>query len=200
MNDTHFKSDQEIDILLSDCDCCENLNQKKLTPVKIENDPGLSTILYRVGTHSRFKASMFASLRFALPNITTRQNDDLAIGLIDAWAIVSDVLAFYQERIVNEGFLRTATERRSILELARAVGYELKAGVAATTFLSFTIDDANGTLEKTVIGKGTKVQSIPDQGEMPQTFETIEELEARHEWNELGPKQTKLQNIKQGEA
>ena len=114
--------------------------------------------------------------------------------------LVSDVLAFYQERIVNEGFLRTATERRSILELARAIGYELKPGVAATTFLAFTVDDANGTLEKTVISQGTKVQSIPDQGEIPQTFETTEELEARQEWNELKPKLTMPQSIRQGGA
>ena len=43
-------------------------------------------------------------------------------------ACVADVLTFYQERIANEGFLRTATERRSVLELARAIGYELKPG------------------------------------------------------------------------
>ena len=45
-----------------------------------------------------------------------------------------DVLTFYQERIANEGYLRTATERRSMLELARAIGYELSPGVAASTY------------------------------------------------------------------
>ena len=48
-----------------------------------------------------------------------------------ACACVADVLGFYQERIANEGYLRTATERRSVLELARTIGYELKPGVAA---------------------------------------------------------------------
>ena len=47
----------------------------------------------------------------------------LPIALLDAWATVGDVLTFYQERIANEGYLRTATERRSVLELARLVGY-----------------------------------------------------------------------------
>ncbi len=36
-------------------------------------------------------------------------------------AALADVLTFYQERIANEGYLRTATERRSILELAREI-------------------------------------------------------------------------------
>ena len=53
------------------------------------------------------------------------------MGVLDAWAVVGDVLTFYQERIANEGFLRTATERLSVLTLARAIGYELKPGVSA---------------------------------------------------------------------
>ena len=120
--------------------------------------------------------------------LTTRAADDPAIALLDAWATVADVLTFYQERIANEGYLRTATERRSVLELARAIGYELNPGVAASTFLTFTLEDAPGSPRMAVVPKGAKVQSIPAQGQMPQTFETTEELEARAEWNVLRPR------------
>ena len=65
--------------------------------------------------------------------IQTRAPDDPTIALLDAWATVADVLTFYQERIANEGFLGTATERRSILELAKLVGYKLRPGVSACT-------------------------------------------------------------------
>ena len=54
------------------------------------------------------------------------------------------MLTFYQERIANEGYLRTAAERRSVLELARAIGYELNPGVAAGTFLAFSVETAPG--------------------------------------------------------
>ena len=60
----------------------------------------------------------------------TRADSDFTIALCDAVATTLDVLSFYQERIANENFLRTATERRSILELARLIGYELAPGVA----------------------------------------------------------------------
>ena len=81
-------------------------------------------------------ASSASLLAGAVGRATTRRcagsrpasDDDLAIALLDAWATVADVLTFYQERIANEGFLRTATERRSVLELARAIGYELEPG------------------------------------------------------------------------
>jgi hypothetical protein len=67
-----------------------------------------------------------------LSALTTRDLDDPAIAMLDAWAVALDVLSFYQERIANEGYLRTSTERRSIVELARAIGYELRPGLAAS--------------------------------------------------------------------
>lgn len=176
---------------LNDCGCCEGV--RKLTPVTIKNSPGLSTLKYRVGTHSQFKTSMIASIsqQEALQNLRTREDDDLVIAIFDAWATVADVLTFYQERIANEGLLRTATERRSLLELARSVGYELRPGVAASTFLAFTVED---TVESTAVDEGTKVQSLPGEGETPQVFETVEEIESRAEWNELKPRTSQPQS------
>ena len=118
-----------------DVRCCQVI--KKLTPVIIDNAPRQSSLVYRVGTYNEFKASMLAGI-ITQPGLggrlTTNAEDDMSIALIDAWATVADVLTFYQERIANEGFLRTATERRSILELARAVGYELRPGVKQVLF------------------------------------------------------------------
>ncbi|MHC4179148.1 MAG: putative baseplate assembly protein, partial [Planctomycetota bacterium] len=127
-----------------------------------------------------------------LRRLTTRQASDPAIALMDAWATVADVLTFYQERIANEGYLRTAVERRSILELARLIGYKLRPGVAASVHLAFSMEEGSG---ETVIPKGTAAKSIPGPGELPQTFETSEPLKARPEWNELKPRLTRPQKI-----
>jgi hypothetical protein len=133
-----------------------------------------------------------------LLKLSTRSTVDPAIALLDAWACAADVLTFYQERIANEGFLRTATERRSILELARAIGYELKPGVAASTYLAFTIEDAPGAPRQAKISTGARVLSIPAQDQKPQTFETIEDIEAKAEWNLLRPRQTQPQDLAAG--
>ncbi|MDH5543389.1 MAG: putative baseplate assembly protein [Nitrospinota bacterium] len=101
--------------------------------------------------------------------------------------MVLDVLTFYQERFANEAFMKTASERRSALELARTIGYELNPGVAASTYLSFTCEDNPESPDSTIVPVGTKVQSIPGDGELPQTFETVEEILARPEWNCLKP-------------
>jgi len=180
-------------------DSCEE--PRALTPIPIENRPGLCAISYRTGTHGSFKKSMLHSLskQPALRQLQTRSNDDSSIALLDAWAMVLDVLAFYQERIANEGFLRTATERISVLELARSIGYELRPGVAASVYLAFSVEEsafqpgaAAAPPLRPKIEAGTKVQSIPGQDETAQIFQTIDEIEARSEWNALKPKMTEF--------
>jgi hypothetical protein len=174
------------------CGCCEGV--KALTPQSEKNRAGLSALAYRVGTHATFAETMRAALpgHRPLDLLTTRANDDPTIALLDAWATVLDVLGFYQERIANEGYLRTATERRSVLELARSIGYELRPGVAASTYLAFTLETAKEAPATAIIGIGTKAQSIPAQDETPQVFETVEEIEARGAWNELKPRTREL--------
>lgn len=178
---------------LDSCGCCQPA--PGLTAVA--NRPGLSALAYRIGTHADFLRRMTANLHLqpALERLTTRSADDPAIALLDAWATVADVLTFYQERVANEGYLRTATERRSVLELARAIGYELNPGVAAGAFLAFTVEPAAGAPPSAVIAAGTKVQSIPAQGKRLQTFESSEAITARLEWNELRPRLTQPQPL-----
>ena len=171
------------------CGCCG------ITPADpgISNPPGLSAIAYRSGTHGTVLRRMLAALGSLLPNLDPAASDDPAVALLDAWATVADVVTFYQERIANEGFLRTATERRSVLELAREIGYELRPGVAATTYLDFRIQEpaaappAPGPAAPTsaVVAQGTRVLSVPAQGKLPQPFETAQELTARASLNEI---------------
>jgi predicted phage baseplate assembly protein len=176
------------------------------TPLAVENRPGLSAVAYRVGVHRDFLESMIAGLtdvnRPRLADLGTRDSDDFSIALLDAWAVTSDVLAFYSERLANESYLRTARSRTSLQELARLIGYRLRPGVAAETYLAFALEPPPDvpaqatkdpgsappvTPESVTLEPGLRVQSIPGPGEQPQTFETVEEVEARPEWNAMAP-------------
>jgi predicted phage baseplate assembly protein len=184
----------------NDCGCCAGVADQ--TDVAVTNRPGLTALAYRVGTQAQFKQRMLARLstaeRSALAGLQTRQDDDFAIALLDAWATVADVLTFYQERIANESYLRTAAERLSLVHLARLIGYELQPGVAASTYLAFTLEEAPGAPIRTSVDSGVKVQSIPGPGENPQTFETVETIEARPAWNALKPRPAGPQQLEGG--
>jgi hypothetical protein len=188
-----------------DCGCCEGI--ERVTPVSNENRPGLSALVYRAGTHATFLETMLARLttqRLPVPvgdevqssgprpllALKTRDADDASVAFLDAWATVADVLTFYQERIANEGYLRTATERRSVTELANLVGYRPRPGVSASAYLAYTLEDKTDV----TILEGSRAASTPGPGELPQTFETAEDLYARAEWNVFTPRQTRPQS------
>jgi hypothetical protein len=169
------------------------------TPLAIANRPGLTALTYRVGTYSSFLATMLDRLSSVqlddgaesprpLAGLGVRTADDPSIALLDAAAVVSDVLTFYQERIANEGYLRTALEHRSVLELARLVGYRPRPGVAASVYLALALEqDA-----RVEIPAGTRAQSVPAQaGESAQSFETVEALPGRWEWNAIRARQVR---------
>jgi predicted phage baseplate assembly protein len=159
-------------------------------PAVTVNPPGQPRLRRRAAVHAASLARMRAALgaRSAFPRLralATQPTEDPSVALLDAWAVVADVVSFYSERIAEEGFLRTATERRSVRELARTLGYELRPGVAAQVELAFDAETAPGAPEEVFVPRGTPVQSVPGQGELPQVFETSADLEVRGAWNEL---------------
>ena len=187
------------------CGCCDGIVAE--TTQGLGNRGGLSAIAYRIGDYGWFHASLHAALSSSkfppLAQLRNRDDDDFTIGLIDAFACAADVLTFYQERIANESYLRTAAERVSLQEMGKLIGYRLRPGVAAETWLAFALETppvppanlapepgnfVTGVPPGLTLDKGLKVQSVPGPGETPQTFETVEQLaDARPAWNAMRP-------------
>ena len=183
------------------CGCCAGVGPE--TPQIITNRPGLSAIAYRVGTHGTFKASMLAALSDpdlpALAALRTRDDSDFTIALLDSYAVVADILTFYQERLANESYLRTAVDQRSVFELARLVGFVPSPGVAASAYLAFTLNNAPGSPDNVLIPAGTRVQSIPGPGQTPQTFETSADVTATIAGNALPAQTTQVWILNPGD-
>ena len=178
------------------CGCCSGISVQ--TPQGETNRPGLSSIAYRTGRWATFKESMLARLSSAdypaLAALKTRDDDDFSIAFLDATAVVLDILTFYQERLANESYLRTATQLYSLTQLSQLIGYQPSPGVSASTYLAFTITAATGlptdpTTTAVTIPAGTQVQSVPAQGQTPQSFQTSANILAKADWNAL-PVQT----------
>ena len=165
--------------------------------------PGQTHLRTRPGTWQSFRERMIRGLTTQtvqpegepapsrpLQALTTRESDDGTLALLDAWAAACDVLAFYDERILEEGFLGTAKERRSLVELARTLGYEPSPGVAATVQLAFELQDTPLTSGPLELPTGIAVMSLPPEGELPQTFETVEALVGQTAYNAIPARQT----------
>ncbi len=172
------------------CGCCAGTSVQ--TPVAEANLPGLSAITYRAGMWSSFRESMLARLSSsdypALAPLQTRSGDDFTVAFLDATSVVLDILTFYQERLANESYLRTAGQLRSLTELSRLIGYQPAPGVSAAVYLAFTLKAAPGSAPDPstpaiTIPAGSQAQSVPPQGQTPQTFETSAPIQAKADWN-----------------
>ncbi|MFI1487887.1 putative baseplate assembly protein [Streptomyces sp. NPDC020747] len=166
-------------------------HDERLAPAPLHNPPGRTALDYRVGEYGSFLAAQLDRLASpaypALKGLTVRTPDDPAIGLLDATAVLGDLLTFHSERIADEAYLRTANEHRSLALLGRLVGHRPRPGVAASTHLAYSLErDPRAETLPVVIPRGAQSHSVPASAdEESQTFETSRDLTARWDWNEL---------------
>ncbi|WP_243788583.1 putative baseplate assembly protein [Saccharopolyspora gloriosae] len=173
------------------CGCGCDRHDERRAPARPHNPPGRTALENRVGEHGTFLAAMLDRLASpahpALRALTVRTTDDPAIALLDAWAVLGDLLTFHSERIADEGYLGTAHDHRSLALLGRLVGHRPRPGVAADTFLAYALDrDPRAEDASVLIPRGARSNSVPSAAdEVSQTFETSEDLTARWSWNRL---------------
>jgi hypothetical protein len=164
----------------------------EVAAAKRYNPPGRSQLAYRMADYQQFVQRLLERLpaqpgntveavpQLPLRGLNLEGEHDFTIALLKAWAVVGDVLTFYQERIANEGYLRTCTESQSIMEFVRAIDYHFKPSIAAETYLAFTVmSDAPSVV---TLPKGTGGQSVGGQAVV---FETTQQIEARARWNAM---------------
>ena len=138
-------------------------------PWTVANRPGLGSISYRVGDFAAFRQALLQPRdgENELPSWQADAQQDLAVQMIEWWAYLADILSFYNERIANQAYLRTADLPESVNRLARALGYRPKPGIGAVGTLA-------ALLAKPLplsLPQGLQFQSKPGPGQTPQIFE-----------------------------
>lgn len=78
---------------------------------------------------------------------------DFGVALVEAFAYMGDIMGYYIDRVANESYLLTATQRQNVINIARSYGYTPAGYQAAVTTLSFT----NLTGSSVTIPSGTQV-------------------------------------------
>jgi hypothetical protein len=129
-------------------------------------EPDAPVIDYLTKDYAGFRQLLLEQLPARLPEWTERSEADVGIALVELLAEAADRLSYYQDRVANEAFLETATQRRSVELHVALTGYRLRPGAAASTFLRFDV------ARDTVIPAGTAVQTHGTAAEPPVVFET----------------------------
>jgi hypothetical protein len=108
-------------------------------PPKIVQVGKRPIIDYVTKDYEGFKQGMLGLIPQLLPNWTDRTENDFGVVLIELFAYVADILSYYQDRVANEAYLSTATQRRSVVELLRLIDYMVDPGLAASALVHIDV-------------------------------------------------------------
>jgi hypothetical protein len=138
-------------------------------PVVVSIAAGLDALPRQLQAFPEVREALLRALpgKPALDRWRGRGQRDLGVMWLEMWAYVADVLGFYDERIANESYLRTAQLRPSLRRLVELLGFIPKPGLGGSVQLALI---AEGRTQVT-IPAGTAFRSDAFGNEPPQVFE-----------------------------
>lgn len=120
-----------------------------------------------------FVTSMLNYAAVIMPQWDTSSEGDFGVMLVELFAYMGDILSFYGDRLTQEAYLPTATQRLSILNLAQLLGYVPSNGSPATGTVTFQ----NSTSDDIVVPSGTQIATgFNVSADQPVVYETTQAL------------------------
>lgn len=146
-------------------ECCDSKTASPLAEIPA----GLDSLPRQTNTFPAVRTALLESLSEKPALASWRPSgDDFGLMWLEMWGYVSDILGFYDERIANESYLRTAVRGPSLRRITGLLGYRPLPGVGGTATVAAL---AEGDLSVTM-PTGTRFRSRSFDGQPPQIFET----------------------------
>ncbi len=116
----------------SEFDCRKTEEAEALTAVS-----DTQTIDYMAKDFDSFRRALIDLIPSKIPAWIDISEADFGIAMLEMFAHVADQLSYYQDRVANESYLKTATQRFSVKNHADLIDYKMHNGAAATTYIYF---------------------------------------------------------------
>lgn len=133
----------------------------------------LKRVDYTTKDYAGYREDMVERIPQVMPEWTDRSTNDPGIVLLELLAFELEKLSYYNDRVANETFLTTATQRKSVINHCKLIGYELDWHTAAKQWQVFEIVPQP---EDTVIPAGAMVGTPATPGEDSVIFELLTDL------------------------
>ena len=91
-----------------------------------------TTIDYTSKDYTGFYQSMMAFAQQVFPDWTPSSEGDFGVALVELLSMCLDIMSYYGDRISQEAYLPTATQRLSLLNISQLLGYIPSNGSPAT--------------------------------------------------------------------
>jgi hypothetical protein len=160
--------------------CCP----EPLHPPRIDIPPGMATLPDRqIGTFADWRRALLHAIGdpwsaalwpapakpWPLTAWTADRPDDLGVMLLEFWAYVLDICAFYDARLAERAYLGTAQEADTLAEIVALIGYQPRPALAGSVTLALLADGA----DPVNVPSGAAFRSAAFGSEPPQTFEML---------------------------
>ncbi len=151
-------------------------------PAILDIPAGLDRLPRQIAGFPDFRQALLAgiALKPKLDGWRAREGDDFGLMIVEWWAYVLDVLAFYTGEIGGELYLRTARRDASVRRLTALIGYTPAPPLAASATLALFAEPG----QPIVVPVGTAFRSDAFDGQPPQVFEADEEARIDASLNE----------------
>lgn len=122
-----------------------------------------------------YRDALLAYAGEVLPEWTSRSPADFGVVMVELFSYLGDIVSFYQDRIQDEAFLTTATQRSSVVAIAQQLGYQPHTAIPASGQVAFS--PAPGLTSPVVLPTGTQViTSYISSLDRPITYETTSDV------------------------
>ena len=128
---------------------------------------------YTTKDYNGYREDMVRLIPQKLPEWTDRSPNDPGIVLLELLAYQLEKESYYNDRIANEVFLSTATQRRSVINHCKLIGYELEWQTASKHWQVVEIVPQPTDV---IIPRGTTFGTPATTGEESIIFESLEDL------------------------
>ena len=117
------------------------------------NNNYIPQVDYTSRDYSAIRRDLINLIQFYNPAWTNRDASDFGMTLIELFSYLGDILNYYVDRSANEAFITTASQRDSVLQIAKLLSYIPTDSTAATVTLTFQ----NSTASPITVPAKTKV-------------------------------------------
>lgn len=123
------------------------------------------------------RQDLINAVKSRVPDWRGDNQNDFLVVLLESFAFMGDILSYYTDRVANEAFLPTATQRQSLMNIAETYGYMPAGPLPAVASLQFTYQSDTAD-EDVIIPASTQVRGTYNLAgeEQEVIFETVDAL------------------------
>ncbi|CAB4152647.1 Baseplate protein J-like [uncultured Caudovirales phage] len=134
----------------------------------------MAQVNYTARDYDSLRTELINVVKARVPQWTADDAADFTLALVESFAYMGDLTSYYIDRAANEATIKTATQKKSLLNFAETIGYKPSGPTPARVVLTFK---NNSNTQYVDIPVGTQAVGYLSQGLFTEAYyETLQSV------------------------